>query len=89
MRHVIVGSGPAGVIAAETVRKTDPAAEITLVSLPWAQELAARLPHVDRFVAFPGFPGLPERAPDLAALPGFLQAMQQQQYDLALQMHGS
>jgi len=31
MRHVIIGSGPAGVIAAETLRKTDPAAEITLV----------------------------------------------------------
>ncbi len=31
MRHVIVGSGPAGVIAAETLRKADPAAEITLL----------------------------------------------------------
>lgn len=31
MRHVIVGSGPAGVAAAETLRKVDPAAEITLL----------------------------------------------------------
>jgi NAD(P)H-nitrite reductase large subunit len=31
MRHVIIGSGPAGVVAAETLRKTDPASEITLV----------------------------------------------------------
>jgi len=31
MRHVIIGSGPAGVIAAETLRKADPAAEITLL----------------------------------------------------------
>ncbi|RPJ84152.1 MAG: NAD(P)/FAD-dependent oxidoreductase [Acidobacteria bacterium] len=31
MRHVIVGSGPAGVVAAETIRKADPAAEITLL----------------------------------------------------------
>jgi NAD(P)H-nitrite reductase large subunit len=31
MRHVIVGSGPAGVTAAETLRKVDPAAEITLI----------------------------------------------------------
>ena len=31
MRHVIVGSGPAGVVAAETLRKADPAAEITLL----------------------------------------------------------
>jgi NAD(P)H-nitrite reductase large subunit len=31
LRHVIIGSGPAGVIAAETLRKADPAAEITLL----------------------------------------------------------
>jgi len=31
MRHVIVGSGPAGVTAAETLRKADPAADITLL----------------------------------------------------------
>ncbi|MFA6022340.1 MAG: FAD-dependent oxidoreductase, partial [Rhodospirillales bacterium] len=31
MRHVIIGSGPAGVVAAETLRKADPAAEITML----------------------------------------------------------
>lgn len=31
MRHVIIGSGPAGVVAAETLRKADPAAEIMLL----------------------------------------------------------
>jgi NAD(P)H-nitrite reductase large subunit len=31
MRHVIIGSGPAGVVAAETLRKADPASEITLL----------------------------------------------------------
>lgn len=31
MRHLIIGSGPAGVTAAETLRKADPAAEITLL----------------------------------------------------------
>jgi NAD(P)H-nitrite reductase large subunit len=31
VRHVIIGSGPAGVIAAETLRKADPAAEITVL----------------------------------------------------------
>lgn len=31
MKHLIIGSGPAGVIAAETLRKADPAAEITLL----------------------------------------------------------
>jgi len=31
MRHVIVGAGPAGVIAAETIRKTDPSSSITII----------------------------------------------------------
>ena len=31
MRHLIIGSGPAGVVAAETLRKADPACEITLL----------------------------------------------------------
>ena len=31
MHHVIVGNGPAGVIAAETLRKLQPAAQITLI----------------------------------------------------------
>ena len=31
MRHVIIGSGPAGVVAAETLRKADPAADITVL----------------------------------------------------------
>jgi NAD(P)H-nitrite reductase large subunit len=31
MRHVIIGSGPAGVTAAETLRKADPACDITLL----------------------------------------------------------
>ncbi len=31
MKHVIVGAGPAGIVAAETIRKLDPAAEITII----------------------------------------------------------
>ena len=31
MQHIIIGAGPAGVIAAETLRKTDPDAEITII----------------------------------------------------------
>jgi NAD(P)H-nitrite reductase large subunit len=31
MKHVIIGNGPAGVIAAETLRKEDPSAEIVLI----------------------------------------------------------
>lgn len=31
MRHVIIGNGPAGVIAAETIRKSDPASQVLLI----------------------------------------------------------
>lgn len=31
MKHLIIGNGPAGVVAAETIRKTDPNCSITLV----------------------------------------------------------
>jgi len=31
MRHVIIGAGPAGVIAAETIRKADPSSTITII----------------------------------------------------------
>jgi NADPH-dependent 2,4-dienoyl-CoA reductase/sulfur reductase-like enzyme len=31
MKHVIIGNGPAGVVAAETLRKLDPAGGVTLI----------------------------------------------------------
>ncbi|MCU0973761.1 MAG: FAD-dependent oxidoreductase, partial [Burkholderiales bacterium] len=31
MKHIIIGNGPAGVVAAETIRKADPDAEITMI----------------------------------------------------------
>jgi len=54
MRHLIIGAGPAGVTAAETLRKADPAASITLVEgegeRPYARMaipylLAGRIPE--------------------------------------------
>ena len=31
MRHIIIGAGPGGVVAAETIRKTNPTDQITLI----------------------------------------------------------
>jgi len=66
-----------------------PDAEITLIGLPWARSLSARLSCIDEFIDFPGHPGLPEIACDVRALPDFLGRVQARRFDLALQLHGS
>ena len=76
--------------AVRAVRGAFPEARIALVGLPWAKELALRFSrYFDGFVEFPGFPGMPERTPDMAAIPKFLHGIGQERFDLVLQMHGS
>lgn len=46
--------------ALRALRSPLPNAEISLVALPLVRDLARRSPQVDRFIAFPGFPGMAE-----------------------------
>jgi ADP-heptose:LPS heptosyltransferase len=68
------------------VRAAFPKAQITLIGLPWAQSFIERYACIDRLLPFPGFPGLPQSAPQLDALPEFFSAAQACRFDLVLQL---
>lgn len=89
-RPLGVGSLLCAVPALRALDAAYPDAHITLVGLPRVRELAGRLRrYLDRFVEFPGFPGMNERECDLDAVPDFFAHMKHSRLDLALQMHGS
>jgi len=88
-RALVLGDLLCAVPALRALKRCFPKADVGLIGLPWAREFAARLPHVDHFIEFPGYPGLPERTPQFDAIPGFLQTLQAARYDLLLQLHGN
>lgn len=88
-RALVLGDMLCATPALRAVRAAWPAAEVTLIGLPWAEALVERLPSLDRFIAFPGHAGLPERSADPVAWPGFVDTVRAQRFDLLLQMHGS
>lgn len=75
--------------ALRALRRAVPRAEITLIALPLVEELALRSPDIDRFIPFPGWPGIAEQFFDAAKALAFLGSMQAETFDLVLQMHGS
>jgi len=76
--------------AIRALRRAYPDAEITLLGLPWAGGFVRRFSkYFDRFIHFPGYPGLPEQEFDSAAFGHFLKEMQAEQFDLLLQMQGN
>lgn len=75
--------------ALRAVRKALPNAEITMISLPWAKTFLRRFNYTDRFLEFPGFPGIPEAPFDDRRSERFLRRARSYSYDLALQLHGN
>lgn len=89
-RPVMLGELLCATPALRALRAGMPGAQISLVGLPWARELAARLPSLDGYIEFPGWPGLPDTPPpDAAGQRRFLAHMHARHDDLALQLHGS
>jgi len=66
-----------------------PDARIVLVTFEEVRPIVERLEPRVELMPFPGWPGIPERPPDEAALPAFLAAARAQPFDLALQAYGA
>lgn len=75
--------------AIRALRHALPGAKIVLVTLPLLRDLAMRLPAVDGYAAFPGYPGLAEQLFDARKTARFFAGMQAAGLDLAVQMHES
>jgi ADP-heptose:LPS heptosyltransferase len=88
-RALYVGDLLCAVPAFRALRRRFPAAEVTLVGLPWARDFVDRMPHLDRLLLSPGFPGLPEVPYDPARTEAFYARVRREGYDLAIQLHGS
>lgn len=89
-RALQLGDLLVAVPAFRSIRSGFPEAEITLIGLPWAAAFARRFHrYIDRFVEFPGYPGIVEAEADPERTERFLKEQRSYGYDLAIQMHGS
>lgn len=89
-RALQLGDMLCAIPAVRALRHAFPEAQITLMGLPWAESFVKRFSaYFDRFVHFPGYPGLPEQAVTPQKTVAFMQAAQDEQYDLVLQMQGN
>src|SRR4051794_29589183 len=78
--------------ALQALRETFPSAEITLLGREWHKEYVENRPGpVDRVVVVPAYPGISERegfVPNPEDLDVFFNKMQEEQFDMAFQLHG-
>ncbi len=84
-----IGDFICAVPAFRALRAALPSAKIALIGLPFVHDLCARLPHLDRFIPFGGFPGIAEQFFKPARTVRFFSRIQSEKYDLAVQMHGT
>ena len=89
-RALMLGDMICATPALRALRAAWPRAEIALIGMPGLAAWAARQTTIDDFIAFPGWPGLPEQpAPTSRMGRAFVSSIRRRRFDLALQMHGS
>ncbi len=90
LRALNLGDMLLAVPALRALRRRYPRAQITLIGLPWCRAFADRFDaYIDRFLEFPGYPGIVEAPFQPVVAENFLAREAAHQYDLAIQMHGS
>ncbi|HZU67227.1 MAG TPA: glycosyltransferase family 9 protein [Ktedonobacteraceae bacterium] len=88
-RALQLGDLLVAVPALRALRERFACAEITLIGLPWAASFVRRFSrYIDRFVEFPGFPGIDEVEVNPKRTARFLAQQRAYSYDLVIQMHG-
>lgn len=89
-RALQLGDMLCAIPAARALRASYPNAEITLLGLPWAKSFTERFSdYFDRFIWFPGYPGLPEQEFSARAFSTFLEKIIAEEFSLILQMQGN
>jgi ADP-heptose:LPS heptosyltransferase len=90
VRALYLGDMLCSIPAVRALRAAFPNAIITLIGLPWEKYFAERFQHYfNAFIEFPGWPGLPEQEIVPERIVTFLKEMQQQRFDLVVQMQGN
>jgi ADP-heptose:LPS heptosyltransferase len=75
--------------AIRALKNAFPDSSISLIGLPWQNDFTKRFGHYfDRFIEFPGWPGLPEQHVDPKKVVEFLYRIQNENFDIVLQMQG-
>lgn len=76
--------------AIKAIREFYPKAEIIFIGLSHTQSIIERFKEcIDKFIAFPGYPGLPEQKFDEASFRDFVAVMRELGVDLLFQLQGN
>ena len=89
LRTSRIGDFLCAVPAMCALRTRLPDAEISMITLPLLVDLARRLSVLDRVWSFPGFPGLADQFFAAPRTVRFVQTLQRERFDLAIQMQGT